>query len=80
MKTGEFGTGQWSHTRWCEPCGHYHGAAYICPEYPEAVRAEVAECGARFRANLADSDWRARQIERGVPPHVIAIFIALAGD
>lgn len=65
--------------RWCAAHGRWHGNLYICPEYPEALKARIRTHGEEFRANLGDPEWVDRQVADGVPRSVINVFKLFTG-
>jgi hypothetical protein len=79
VKTGDIGSGNWSHGRWCDDCNQYHGLIYICPSYSAEVKAKVEASSITLNNNLNDPEWQARQIEKGATPEIINIFKILVG-
>lgn len=66
------------HIRRCDAHGE-HGPLYPCPEYDRETLANIAGGTARYMSNLRDPAWRERQIANGMPPVVMAAFMAMAG-
>ncbi len=64
--------------RWCDGCVRLHGPLYPCERYPDSVLAEIATADRKWREQLRDPKWRARQAEAGVPTVVLDVFKALA--
>jgi len=79
-KHGEYiKDGEWSHSRWCEVCNHYHGNLYPCPNYPPELLQELELGRKALVSSLSDQAWIKQQIEKGIPPEAILIMRALAG-
>ena len=82
MKTGEYsdkdnGRSHVLRRRWCAGCDQFHGVLYICSEYPDSVKAQLAIDGSAWSLRLRDPAWQARQLENGVPQEVLDTFAAL---
>ena len=59
--------------RYCATHG-WHGHLYPCPEYNEETLVEIRIAQEKFKRNVADPDWVQKQLDRGIPPHVISIL------
>jgi hypothetical protein len=46
--------------RWCEACKSEHGPLYLCPHYPDELKAVVLEADALYRAALTKIEPRTR--------------------
>lgn len=79
MKDGKMGTDEWSGARWCAACNAWHGPLYNCEKYPQAIRAAIIAEAEEWETRLRDPKWCEKQIRRGTPPKVIAIFKMFAG-
>ena len=79
-KHGEYiKEGEWSNSRWCEICNHYHGHLYPCPNYSPELLKEIESDHKTLVANLSDETWIKQQVENGIPPEAIVIMRVFAG-
>ena len=67
------------HTRWCGSCNQPHAILYICDQYSDELRLQIAKLLENFQDEIHDPGWIKGQLGKGIPQTVIRIMQTLVG-